>query len=115
MRRLLTVLLLATSSACAQQHINRGEAERPTYVALGFQAPDTCSITVGGETFVLSKDQDAAIATLKRELVIHPHALLVADQSIPYKCMGGAIVEAQRAGFKKVAFITMQPPTGGSK
>jgi biopolymer transport protein ExbD len=114
MRRLLTVLFLASLSACTQQHVSDAEAAQSAEIVIGFQPPDTCSMTVGEKTFVLNKDQNVpADATLKRELAIHPGARIVADLNTPYKCMGGAIVELQRAGFKKIGFISEPPPASG--
>jgi biopolymer transport protein ExbD len=52
---------------------------------------------------------------MKREFAIHPDAHLVADLNVPYKCVGGAIIEAQRAGFKKIGFISEPPLRKGEQ
>jgi biopolymer transport protein ExbD len=114
MRRLLGSLLLAALGACTQQHVNGAEAARTTYVLISFQPPDRCSITVGGKTFNPMTDE-AAVAAMKREFAIHPDAHLVADLNVPYKCVGGAIIEAQRAGFKKIGFISEPPLRKGEQ
>jgi biopolymer transport protein ExbD len=115
MRRLLAFLLLAALGAFTQQQVNAADAARATTVVIGFQPPDTCSISVDGKTFILSKDRETAVAAMKREFTIHPDAHLVADLNVPYKCVGGAIIEAQRAGFKKIGFISEPPPPKGEQ
>ena len=112
MRRLLIVLLLAALGACTQQHVS-GETAQPTRIVIGFQPPDTCSMVIGGKTYFPETDGAATAAALKRELALHPNAQLVGFTSIPYKCVGGAIVELQRAGFKKIGFISEPPPVSG--
>lgn len=114
MRRLLTFLLLAALGAFTQQQVSAADAGRATYVVIGFQPPNGCTITIGGKTFDPMTDE-AAVAAMKREFAIHPDAHLVADMNTPYKCVGGAIVELQRAGFKKIGFISEPPPTNGGQ
>ncbi len=41
-----------------------------------------------------------------------PEAHIRGDINTPYKCVGGAIVQMQRAGFARVGFIS-EPPPGG--
>jgi biopolymer transport protein ExbD len=101
--------------ACTQQHVNGAEAARATYVVISFQPPNSCSMTIGRQTFDPMTDEAAAVAAMKREFATHPDAHLVADLNVPYKCVGGAIVELQRAGFKKIAFISEPPPPKGEQ
>ncbi len=41
-----------------------------------------------------------------------PEAHIRGDINTPYKCIGGAVFQMQRAGFARVGFIS-QPPPGG--
>ncbi len=41
-----------------------------------------------------------------------PEAHIRGDVNTPYKCVGGAVFQMQRAGFARVGFIS-QPPPGG--
>ena len=41
-----------------------------------------------------------------------PEAHIRGDINTPYKCIGGAVVQMQRAGFARIGFIS-QPPAGG--
>ncbi len=41
-----------------------------------------------------------------------PEAHIRGDVNTPYKCIGGAIITMQRAGFARVGFIS-EPPAGG--
>ena len=41
-----------------------------------------------------------------------PEAHIRGDVNTPYKCIGGAVVQMQRAGFARVGFIS-EPPPGG--
>ncbi len=41
-----------------------------------------------------------------------PEAHIRGDINTPYKCIGGAIITMQRAGFARVGFIS-EPPPGG--
>ena len=41
-----------------------------------------------------------------------PEAHIRGDVDTPYKCIGGAIITMQRAGFARVGFIS-EPPAGG--
>jgi biopolymer transport protein ExbD len=41
-----------------------------------------------------------------------PEAHVRGDINTPYKCIGGAIITMQRAGFARVGFIS-EPPAGG--
>jgi biopolymer transport protein ExbD len=43
-----------------------------------------------------------------------PEAHIRGDVSTPYRCIGGAIYNMQRAGFAKVGFIS-EPPPGGNE
>lgn len=115
MQRFLTVLLLAALGACTQQHLRRGEVGQAAHILIRFQPPDTCSMVIGGQTYLPSTNEAATIAALKRELALHPHGQIIADLNTPYKCVGFAIVELQRAGFKKIGFISEPPPANGGQ
>ena len=39
-----------------------------------------------------------------------PEAHIRGDINTPYKCIGGAIITMQRAGFARVGFISEPPP-----
>ena len=41
-----------------------------------------------------------------------PEAHIRGDINTPYRCIGGAVVQMQRAGFARVGFIS-EPPPGG--
>jgi biopolymer transport protein ExbD len=42
-----------------------------------------------------------------------PEAHIRGDINAPYKCIGGAIVTMQKAGFQRIGFISQPPPLGG--
>jgi biopolymer transport protein ExbD len=42
-----------------------------------------------------------------------PEAHIRGDVNTPYKCVGGAVFQMQRAGFARVGFIS-EPPPGGA-
>jgi biopolymer transport protein ExbD len=42
-----------------------------------------------------------------------PEAHIRGDINTPYKCIGGAVFQMQRAGFSRVGFIS-EPPPGGA-
>ena len=44
-----------------------------------------------------------------------PEAQIRGDSNAPYKCIGGAIVTMQKAGFQKVGFISNPPALSGVK
>jgi biopolymer transport protein ExbD len=114
MKRVFRILILAAAlAACTGE---RGAGVSPsTDISIGYQPPNTCLITVGGRTYNLATELEAADAALKRELGSHPDAHLKADTNVPYKCMGGVILTAQRAGFKRIAFISQPPPAEGKQ
>ena len=41
-----------------------------------------------------------------------PEVHIRGDVNTPYKCVGGAVFQMQRAGFSRVGFIS-EPPAGG--
>ncbi len=43
-----------------------------------------------------------------------PEAHIRGDVDTPYKCIGGAVVTMQRAGFARVGFISEPEPTGAT-
>jgi biopolymer transport protein ExbD len=77
-------------------------------VALG--AAESCRVSISGRSFSFPADEQGLLAALRREAMIHSEATIEADTSVPYRCFGGAIVLAQRAGFKRVGFIAEPPP-----
>jgi hypothetical protein len=92
-----------------------GQVGRATPILIRLQPPDTCSMVIDGKTYLSSISEAATAAALKRELAIHPRAQLFAETNTPYKCMGFAIVELQRAGFKRIGFISQPPPANGGQ
>jgi biopolymer transport protein ExbD len=42
-----------------------------------------------------------------------PEVHVRGDVNTPYKCVGGAVFQMQRAGFSRVGFIS-EPPPGGA-
>lgn len=44
-----------------------------------------------------------------------PEAHIRGDINTPYRCIGGAIYNMQRAGFAKVGFISEPPPGGNAR
>jgi biopolymer transport protein ExbD len=44
-----------------------------------------------------------------------PEAHIRGDVNTPYKCIGGAVYNMQRAGFARVGFISEPPPGGVTK
>ena len=66
---------------------------------------------------------DRAVAKLEKEIErlggvenlteeTMPEAHIRGDINTPYKCIGGAVFQMQRAGFSRVGFIS-EPPPGG--
>jgi hypothetical protein len=84
-------------------------------IGLAYVQPDTCRMTVDGQTFEHFLDgransaENHLQATLERQAVGHSTARIDGDETIPYKCFGWAVFSAQRAGFKRVGFIA-EPP-----
>jgi biopolymer transport protein ExbD len=44
-----------------------------------------------------------------------PEAHIRGDIDTPYRCIGGAIITMQRAGFARIGFISEPTPTGGQR
>ena len=44
-----------------------------------------------------------------------PEAHIRADIDTPWRCVGGAIVTMQRAGYPRIGFISEPPPRGGMR
>ena len=75
-----------------------------------------------GQTRVHSEELlDRAVAKLRREIdrqggptapgLELPEAHIRGDVNTPYRCIGGAVFNMQRAGFARVGFIS-EPPAG---
>ena len=43
-----------------------------------------------------------------------PEVHIRGDVNTPYKCIGGAVFQMQRAGFARVGFISQPPPAGSA-
>ncbi|MBJ7444149.1 MAG: hypothetical protein JHD32_07530 [Sphingobium sp.] len=78
-------------------------------LTITFEAPGTCRINVGDQSFLMPKQDDALLATLKPLVKKGRILSIVGGGDIPYRCIGHTIYTAQRAGFKKVGFVA-EPP-----
>jgi biopolymer transport protein ExbD len=78
-------------------------------LAISFEAPNVCRVSVGDQSFLMPEQDDALLAALE-PLVEKGRVLsIVGAMEIPYRCIGHTIYTAQRAGFKKVGFVA-EPP-----
>lgn len=85
------------------------ESRDVVQLTITFEVPDICRVNVGDQSFLMPKQDDTLLATLK-PLVKKGRVLsIVGGMDIPYRCIGHTIYTAQRAGFKKVGFIA-EPP-----
>jgi biopolymer transport protein ExbD len=55
-------------------------------------------------------ERQGGVANITEENM--PEAHIRGDVNTPYKCVGGAVYNMQRAGFARVGFIS-EPPPGG--
>lgn len=78
-------------------------------LTITFDAPDTCRITVGDQSFLMPTQDDALLATLKPLVKKGRILSIVGGGDIPYRCIGHTIYTSQRAGFEKVGFVA-EPP-----
>ena len=100
-------LLLGLVSGC--QSGERAE-QRLAVIEVAIEAPDGCRVSIDGTSFSLPKEEKALLARLMLKAKSFPDADIKKDVSVPYKCVGGAIFLAQRAGFQRVGFIAEPPP-----
>lgn len=114
MRWLWFAILSAASFALgACQHEQRAST-RVAVIALSFEPPNTCRMTVNGQTFTLFTDEAGSLAALRQQAAVVSAATVTGDFRTPYKCFGGAVYLAQRAGFERVGFVA-EPPLATSK
>jgi biopolymer transport protein ExbD len=97
---------------------------KPENVSLSIRAPTGVCEVYWNQTRVDSNELlDRAVSKLKLEIEKQggvnapglelPEAHIRGDINTPYRCIGGAIYNMQRAGFAKVGFIS-EPPPGGN-
>src|SRR4051812_2528938 len=67
-------------------------APGPIQVPLMFQAPDTCSIVVNGQTLPIWPDYKRSVTALKTLHAKSLRAIVMGPMSVPYKCIGAAII-----------------------
>jgi len=81
-------------------------------IIVSWAAPDTCRISFAGLSFDLPRDDDRMTEAFKRQArKVRAAYILAGDPHVPYKCVGPAIIEAQRAGIVRIGFIAEPPPT----
>lgn len=86
-----------------------GKSRDVLQLAISFEAPNVCRVSVSDQSFLMPEQDDALLAALK-PLVEKDRVLsIVGGMEIPYRCIGHTIYTAQRAGFKKVGFVA-EPP-----
>jgi biopolymer transport protein ExbD len=99
---------------------------KPENVSLSIRAPTGVCEVYWNQTRVDSNELlDRAVAKLKLEIEKQggvnapglelPEAHIRGDVNTPYRCIGGAIYNMQRAGFAKVGFISEPPPGGNAR
>ena len=100
---------------------------KPENVSLSIKAETDGSCGVyWGQTRVNAQElTDRAVAKLKLEIdkqggvnapgLELPEAQIRGDINTPYRCIGGAVFNLQRAGFARVGFISEPPPGGNSR
>lgn len=113
-RYLLGVLSLSVTLASCQLAQRQGYAvpstSKITVIKLAYEPPETCRVTVDGQSFTLPSDEPELTAALKLQATRYRTARVDAVMTIPYKCVGYAVFVAQRAGFKRASFIAAPPP-----
>ncbi len=99
---------------------------KPENVSLSILAePDGSCGVYWGQTRVDAQELlNRAVAKLKLEIEKQggvnapglelPEAHIRGDVNTPYRCIGGAVYNMQRAGFARVGFIS-EPPPGGNE
>ena len=99
---------------------------KPENVSLSIRAPTGVCEVYWNQTRVDSNELlDRAVSKLKLEIEKQggvnapglelPEAHIRGDVNTPYRCIGGAIYNMQRAGFAKVGFISEPPPGGNAR
>ncbi len=95
---------------------------KPENVALSVRASPTgaCEVYWGQTRVDASQLIDRAVAKLKHEIdrqggpnapgLELPEVHIRGDINTPYRCIGGAVFNMQRAGFARVGFISEPPP-----
>ncbi len=66
--------------------------------------PDTCLVHFEGESFILPRDSATMTAKLQDLRKSWATASIVGGPALPYRCIGGVIYFAQRAGFERIGF-----------
>jgi biopolymer transport protein ExbD len=99
---------------------------KPENVSLSIKAPTGVCEVYWNQTRVDSTELlNRAVDKLKLEIEKQggvnapglelPEAHIRGDVNTPYRCIGGAIYNMQRAGFAKVGFISEPPPGGNAR
>lgn len=99
---------------------------KPENVSLSIRAPTGVCEVYWNQTRVDSNELlDRAVSKLKLEIEKQggvnapglelPEAHIRGDINTPYRCIGGAIYNMQRAGFAKIGFISEPPPGGNAR
>lgn len=99
---------------------------KPENVSLSIRAPTGVCEVYWNQTRVDSTELlNRAVDKLKLEIEKQggvnapglelPEAHIRGDVNTPYRCIGGAIYNMQRAGFAKVGFISEPPPGGNAR
>lgn len=100
---------------------------KPENVSLSIKAePDgSCGVYWGLTRVNAQELVDRAVAKLKLEIdkqggpnapgLELPEAHIRGDINTPYRCIGGALFNLQRAGFARVGFISEPPPGGNAR
>jgi len=99
---------------------------KPENVSLSIRAESdgSCGVYWGLTRVNAQEMVDRAVAKLKLEVdkqggpnapgIELPEAHIRGDINTPWRCIGGAMFNLQRAGFAKVGFIS-EPPPGGNE
>jgi biopolymer transport protein ExbD len=92
MFRTSVVFLVALLAACTP---------KPPLVVTATGAGEACTVSVNGAEFT---DREFTQSRLQRLAKEHAGRLVVSsDSRTPYRCIGGAIFNLQRAGFRVMA------------
>jgi biopolymer transport protein ExbD len=103
----ITALLVGLLGACQSTTPKQASVA----IDVEWQPPETCRILVAGQSYILGADNVRLMKALKRAIATSRDAFLKSnDLNVPYKCVGGAIIMAQEAGFKRIGFIADPPP-----
>jgi biopolymer transport protein ExbD len=100
-------------------------ATKPENVSLSITGDDAggCAVYWGTEKMDAQQLLDRAVKKLEDDIAKAggvenmteenmPEVHIRGDVNTPYKCVGGAVFQMQRAGFSRVGFIS-EPPAGG--